>query len=453
VNAPLLYRRGVLSAAAVGIAGITPTWGAGMVKRNPSYSGPACRVKHVIAGTETDVSFDSNGYVTANPPYGAATRVITIYDQWGSDNLVCAGTGAGNLVNVYSHWKTWSVTCVGGVNSGFYSTNQASAATTGWAQTNPVVAASIMIRTITDRASFIVPKSTGVASWLHEQLTGGWNLGARMGASSYSWKWGGANASGKLTPLTHGQPLRLIMAGYGGNSRFVFNGVSDGTSTYTNPVAYDSTTKLCIAQNSTTPNATSASIDFVEILVYSCDTALLTDASRDSLDTVLFNALRPVTVDTYTWLNLLANSSAECWFDIEDTSKMWSDTARTTPIAGTMNTAGELVGAWDDSSGNGHHAVAPLSTQRPTYFMFTDPRNNITKRWMVWGDGSTGGRMRIGAAGGVNPANASMLIEMLGVGPFNNFDLFGIPHADAAHTSPFLRLGIFSYAFASAQYG
>lgn len=59
-------------------------WGTAL--RNPAYTGPALRVRNTSTGDETDVNFDSNGFVNTLP-YGSNTRVIKLYDQWGTEDL------------------------------------------------------------------------------------------------------------------------------------------------------------------------------------------------------------------------------------------------------------------------------------------------------------------------------------------------------------------------------
>ena len=93
---------------------LTPIMGGGMVKRNPSYSGPAIRVYNASTFAEVDVNFDGNGLVTGTRPYGADTRLHTIYDQWGSENLVVVGTPDATLIEEDSTYKCWRIQFNGG---------------------------------------------------------------------------------------------------------------------------------------------------------------------------------------------------------------------------------------------------------------------------------------------------------------------------------------------------
>lgn len=93
---------------------LTPIIGGGMVKRNPSYVGPAIRVYNATTFAEVDVNFDGNGFVTGARPYGADTRLHTIYDQWGTDNFVVVGTPDATLIEEDATYKCWRIQFNGG---------------------------------------------------------------------------------------------------------------------------------------------------------------------------------------------------------------------------------------------------------------------------------------------------------------------------------------------------
>ena len=91
------------------LTNLTAVSGWGMINRNPAYSGFALRVEDAASpGTTTDIAFDANGRVTGTPPYGSNTRVVIVYDQWGSDNLTALytqGVGVAEESIDYSSWK------------------------------------------------------------------------------------------------------------------------------------------------------------------------------------------------------------------------------------------------------------------------------------------------------------------------------------------------------------
>jgi len=67
---------------------LTPVGCWGTLHRNFSYSGPALRVEdNGNPGTFSDVYFDATGFIRQALPYGADTRVVTLYDQFGSSDL------------------------------------------------------------------------------------------------------------------------------------------------------------------------------------------------------------------------------------------------------------------------------------------------------------------------------------------------------------------------------
>jgi len=67
-----------------------PAAGWGFVKRNAFYIGPAATVANAADSSQTtDLFFNSNGFVVVDSaPYGDSnTRVVTLYDQFGSEDL------------------------------------------------------------------------------------------------------------------------------------------------------------------------------------------------------------------------------------------------------------------------------------------------------------------------------------------------------------------------------
>lgn len=60
----------------------------GTLKRNPDYTGFAMTVEDDSnPGTTTEVSFNAAGLIRGALPYGTDTRVVTLYDQFGSSDL------------------------------------------------------------------------------------------------------------------------------------------------------------------------------------------------------------------------------------------------------------------------------------------------------------------------------------------------------------------------------
>lgn len=61
--------------------------------------------------------------------------------------------------------------------------------------------------------------------------------------------------------------------------------------------------------------------------------------------------------------DLFASSEAGSWYDPSDLSTLWQDSARTVPVTAH----GDPVGAIDDKSGNGNHAIQASAGLRPLY--------------------------------------------------------------------------------------
>ena len=53
----------------------------------------------------------------------------------------------------------------------------------------------------------------------------------------------------------------------------------------------------------------------------------------------------------------------ELWYNQSDISTLWQDSGRTTAVTAP----GDPVGAWDDKSGNGGHALQSIGGDKPTY--------------------------------------------------------------------------------------
>lgn len=81
----------------------------GFFLRVDGYAGPCCRVEDSSnPGTQQDIPFDANGFVTAAPPYGDDTRLIRVYDQMGNGDDLTAPLNA-NIRILFDNAKygTW----------------------------------------------------------------------------------------------------------------------------------------------------------------------------------------------------------------------------------------------------------------------------------------------------------------------------------------------------------
>ena len=79
-------------------------------------------------------------------------------------------------------------------------------------------------------------------------------------------------------------------------------------------------------------------------------------------------------VTTFTPANLFLSSEKGVWFDANDLSTLFQDSAGTTPVTAV----GQKVGKWLDKSGNGNHASQPNAALQPTYQIDPEGNPNVT---------------------------------------------------------------------------
>jgi hypothetical protein len=92
-------------------ANLTPVGSWGTLRRNSAYSGPAIAVDNNISpGSPIDVFFQDDGKVRGPIPYGANGRVVTIYDQFGSADLLGATSDDVRIVREDgAEYDTWQL--------------------------------------------------------------------------------------------------------------------------------------------------------------------------------------------------------------------------------------------------------------------------------------------------------------------------------------------------------
>ena len=79
-------------------------------------------------------------------------------------------------------------------------------------------------------------------------------------------------------------------------------------------------------------------------------------------------------VTTFTPSNLFLSSEKGAWFDANDLSTLFQDSAGTTPVTAV----GQKVGKWLDKSGNGNHASQSNAALQPTYQIDPEGNPNVT---------------------------------------------------------------------------
>lgn len=226
------------------LTNLTPVFGGGMIKRNSAYNGPAIRVADVTNTDEQDINFDAAGRVSGSLPYGANTRLIRVYDQWGSDDLIATKNDDIRLVveSEQDEFYTWKINFANSA-TGLYT------ATTGadnpaWEVADPV---------------FLIGhqrvNNAGLKSIFGSEPNNGgymalglWQEGADLhwrvdGSSPVDW----ANTNWTNNALV-AQKFAVAVGDASqrdGSAYSYFNGTAAGSLAYANPVdAYSDTTRM-----------------------------------------------------------------------------------------------------------------------------------------------------------------------------------------------------------------
>lgn len=219
---------------------LTAKAGWGTIKRNPAYSGPALRVANVNTTDEVDVPFDANGYVTGARPYGEDTRVVKVYDQFGTDHMTCAKTGEIRVKRENRKYRTWRLNPRNG--SGMLSTTQFSAA--AW-NSSRILWAATCARPHDGNLRSVMLVEPAAGSYMG---MGVWVNGNRLhwrvaGGGAQDWVNTDINVNNDKCGL---ETERLIgdLTNSDGNCRGYHNGALNVTYAYTYPVGLLATGKV-----------------------------------------------------------------------------------------------------------------------------------------------------------------------------------------------------------------
>ncbi len=71
-------------------------------------------------------------------------------------------------------------------------------------------------------------------------------------------------------------------------------------------------------------------------------------------------------------------ASLVSWYDADDISTLWTDSARTDQV----DANDDVIGSWDDKSGNGNHLLQATTSKKPTY-----KTNTLNSKPTILGDG------------------------------------------------------------------
>lgn len=271
-----------------GLSDITPVAGWGTIRRNPAYVGPALRVANSGTSEEQDVAFDANGYLTGTIPYGANTRVVRVYDQWGTDDMVAAKTDGIKVMWDHTTQNTWHLSAVGN-GAGLNSTRSVGGdPAPAWNIQQGVWCLGISRWDNRDLYRiFGVPRNSNYMSiglWAENDHLH-WRINGSAGVN-YASTYTGAN-----NDVCGGDHLERVIGdmstagtGYG-----YHNGVSRSTLGYTAPITYDAGAKMSMFGG---PSVGTRHIGTISELHVFSSSGALSAGTRTVLDAALAQAKR-----------------------------------------------------------------------------------------------------------------------------------------------------------------
>lgn len=213
---------------------INPVFGVGTIRRNPDYTGPALRVINDVTDEEVDVEFDEYGRVSGDLPYGSDTRLITLYDQWGSEDLT-ADKSRNILISVNddTEFFTWQISFISATGS---------MATPSIAEDNPPW-------TVPDPIWVIGHKRNGASGlrtlWMINHAGGGYMAnGLWMEHADLHMRVDGGGGSDWVNTDWYGNPTEAQnfataisdVTQQDGNAYAYYNGVADLVYSFSNPI-------------------------------------------------------------------------------------------------------------------------------------------------------------------------------------------------------------------------
>lgn len=211
----------------------------GTLLRNRNYIGPALQVENNANPGETqDIFFGLNGLIQEAPPYGGNTRVVRLYDQFGSSDLV--GNLADNIQVRESDftYHTWLLDFNG--NGGLASVDTTSTPAP-WALPS-MLWVNGHIRETNDslRPIWAIPANTNFmkAGVWQEFNDLHWRINSSNPADWAGTDWDGNQPESRdfasaIGDMTSGSPGRAY-----------FNGNAAGTLAYSAPITYDASRTL-----------------------------------------------------------------------------------------------------------------------------------------------------------------------------------------------------------------
>lgn len=207
----------------------------GLVKRVPTYTGPAFRARHAVSGLESEVFFNEDGYIRGTLPYGPNTRAIVLYDQTGNTDLTATNGGVAVIADdeICLNWRFR----FDGTSQFISSNSQADSA--AWKVAFPFWGLG-MVRTTnspsSDNRIFGTPAPTNwveFGAWTYQDKMH-WRINGSNGAD-----WTGTDSASPGILNTHRAYIGALTSSGG---RASIDGVTVGTLAAALPVAYNSNT-------------------------------------------------------------------------------------------------------------------------------------------------------------------------------------------------------------------
>ena len=234
----------------------------GTLQRNHMYTGPALRVEDDSnPGTVLDINFDYAGFVRGNLPYGSDTRVVALYDQFGSSDLFAVRSDNITIVREDNEVGVWRLKFNG---DGELTSTILTDSSPPWASNNPVWAVSCERETFSGFSTL----------WGIPTNSNSMELGAYVNSANIQWR---VNASTAVTwtdthynnnsDVVHTSGVERLIGDVsdGIEAHAVYNGNDAGTLAFTGPLTYDAGEALNIGGGI---SGSSFSGTFAELVIF-----------------------------------------------------------------------------------------------------------------------------------------------------------------------------------------
>lgn len=207
----------------------------GTLLRNPNYTGPLLRVEdNANPGTTQDIFPNVYGLLDFAAPYGIDTRVVTLYDQYGSSDMFATLSDNIEIYRDVLEYSSWIMVFNG---SGGLTSTVTTSSSPGWAASAPVWGLGHIRRTDSGLRPF----------WGIQANTNNMKVGVWSDLNDLSWRINSSTLSDWLNTDwdNNADDVRDIFRtaigdmSAGSPATAYFHNVNAGTKTYTHPITYD----------------------------------------------------------------------------------------------------------------------------------------------------------------------------------------------------------------------